>query len=121
MVGGIAQGIGGALLEKLHYDEWGNPMSTSLLDYHLPTAAEIPNMVVRHFQSPAPAMPWGAKGAGEAGIIGPAPAIAAAIEDALSDLGVAEITSTPITAPHVLGLVTSSISAGRREEREDSR
>ncbi len=121
VVGGIAQGIGGALLEKLHYDEWGNPMSTSFLDYHLPTATEIPNMVVRHFQSPAPAMPWGAKGSGEAGIIGPAPAIASAVEEALSDLGVAEITRTPITAPHVLSLVTSSVSAGRREEREDSR
>lgn len=107
VVGGIAQGIGGALLEKLHYDEWANPLSTSFLDYHLPTTAEIPNMVVRHFESPAPAMPWGAKGAGEAGIIGPAPAIAAAVEDALSDLGVAEITRTPITAPYVLSLLPS--------------
>ena len=108
VVGGIAQGIGGALLEKLHYDEWGNPMSTSFLDYHLPTAAEVPNMEVRHFQSPAPSMPWGAKGSGEAGIIGPAPAIASAIEEALSELGVAEITRTPITAPHVLGLLGGS-------------
>ena len=58
-------------------------------------------MVVRYFQSPAPAMQWGAKGAGEAGIIGPAPAI----EEALSDLGIAEITRTPITAPYVLSLL----------------
>ena len=50
-------------------------------------------------------MPWGAKGAGEAGIIGPAPAIAAAVEDALSGMGVAEITRTPITAPYVLSLI----------------
>ena len=121
VVGGIAQGIGGALLEKLHYDEWGNPLSTSFLDYHLPTITEIPNMVVRHFESPAPAMPWGAKGAGEAGIIGPAPAIAAAIEEALSDLGIAEITRTPITAPDVLSLVFSSVSRGRQEHQEDSR
>ena len=108
VVGGIAQGIGGALLEKLHYDEWANPLSTSFLDYHLPTTAEIPNMVVLHFESPAPAMPWGAKGAGEAGIIGPAPAIAAAIEQALSGHGMAEITRTPITAPYLLGLIDSA-------------
>ena len=107
VVGGIAQGIGGALLEKLHYDEWGNPLSTSFLDYHLPTTTEIPDMVARHFESPAPAMPWGAKGAGEAGIIGPAPAIAAAVEDALKDHGVGEITRTPITGPYVLSLLPS--------------
>ena len=121
VVGGIAQGIGGALLEKLHYDEWANPLSTSFLDYHLPTTTEIPNMVVRHFESPAPEMPWGAKGAGEAGIIGPAPAIAAAIEEALSDYGIAEITRTPITAPCVLGLIGRSDShlgeSGSRKQR----
>jgi carbon-monoxide dehydrogenase large subunit len=121
VVGGIAQGIGGALLEKFHYDEWGNPLSTSFLDYHLPTAREIPNMVVRHFQSPDPTMPWGAKGAGEAGIIGPAPAIAAAIEEALPDPGVAEITRTPITAPHVLGMVLSSGSKRRPRHQENAR
>ena len=105
VVGGVAQGIGGALLEQLHYDEWGNPLSTSFLDYHLPGATEIPAMRVLHFESPAPAMPWGAKGAGEAGIIGPAPAIAAAVEDALTGTGIAEITRTPITAPYVLSLL----------------
>ncbi len=108
VVGGIAQGIGGALLEKLHYDEWANPLSTSFLDYHLPTTTEIPDMTVLHFESPAPEMPWGAKGAGEAGIIGPAPAIAAAIEEALSGYRIAEITQTPITDPYLLNLVATS-------------
>lgn len=108
VVGGIAQGIGGALLEQIHYDEAGNPLSTSFLDYRLPTAAEIPPMTVRHFESPAPAMPWGAKGAGEAGIIGPAPAVAGAVEEALAEYGVGEITSTPITAPCVLRLLASA-------------
>ncbi len=83
VVGGAAQGIGGTLLEEFHYDEEGNPLSTSFLDYHLPTAVEVPMMTVLDFQTPAPDMPFGAKGAGEAGIVGPAPAIAAAIEDAL--------------------------------------
>lgn len=108
VVGGIAQGIGGALLEKLYYDEAGNPLSASFLDYRLPTAAEIPPMTVRHFESPAPAMPWGAKGAGEAGIIGPAPAVAAAVEEALAEYGIGEITRTPITAPGVLRLLESA-------------
>lgn len=108
VVGGIAQGIGGALLEHIHYDEAGNPLSTSFLDYRLPTASEIPPMTVRHFESPAPAMPWGAKGAGEAGIIGPAPAVAAAVEEALAEYGAGEITRTPITAPCVLRLLTSA-------------
>ena len=107
-MGGIAQGIGGALLEKLYYDEAGNPLSASFLDYRLPTAAEIPPMTVRHFESPAPAMPWGAKGAGEAGIIGPAPAVAAAVEEALAEYGIGEITRTPITAPGVLRLLDSA-------------
>ena len=108
VVGGVAQGIGGALMEILHYDELGNPLSTSFLDYHLPTAAEIPPMEILHFESPAPQMPYGAKGAGEAGIIGPAPAIAAGIEDALQEYGIAEIDQTPLTAPYVLGLITAA-------------
>lgn len=65
-------------------------------------------MRVLHFESPAPAMPWGAKGAGEAGIIGPAPAIAAAIEEVLSGSGIGEITRTPITAPYVLGMIPAT-------------
>jgi len=113
VVGGIAQGIGGALLEKLHYDEWSNPLSTSFLDYHLPTSTEIPDFKILHLESPAPDMPWGAKGAGEAGIIGPGPAIAAAVEDALADFDIAEITRTPITAPDVLALIEA-----RRISRE---
>ena len=108
VVGGVVQGIGGALLEKFHYDEWANPLSTSFLDYHLPSTTEIPGMVVLHFESPAPEMPWGAKGAGEAGIIGPAPAIAAAVEDALSGMGIAEVARTPITPPYVLELIRSA-------------
>ena len=95
-------------MEILHYDELGNPLSTSFLDYHLPTAAEIPPMEILHFESPAPQMPYGAKGAGEAGIIGPAPAIAAGIEDALQEYGIAEIDQTPLTAPYVLGLITAA-------------
>ena len=115
VVGGVVQGIGGALLEILHYDETGNPLSTSFLDYYMPTAAEIPPMDVRHFESPAPDMPFGAKGAGEAGIIGPGPAIAAGVEDALDEFGIAEINQTPITAPYVLGLIDAARAESNTE------
>lgn len=103
--GGVAQGIGGALYESFHYDEFGNPLAASFLDYHIPTAVEIPRMRIEHFESPAPEMPWGAKGAGEAGIIGPAPAIAAAVENALVAMDIPEISQTPISAPLISGMI----------------
>jgi len=103
--GGIAQGIGGALFEEFHYDEFGNPQSTSFLDYHLPSATEVPAIHIELIETPSPTLPWGAKGVGEAGIVGPAPAIAAAVEDALAEFGIAQITSTPISPPVVLGLL----------------
>ena len=110
--GGIAQGIGGALFEEFHYDEFGNPQSTSFLDYHLPSATEVPAMHIEHIQTPSPTLPWGAKGVGEAGIVGPAPAIAAAVEDALAEFGIAQITNTPISPPVVLGLLQDAAKRG---------
>lgn len=105
IAGGIAQGIGGAILEEFHYDEYGNPQSTSFLDYHLPSAAEVPPIHIEHIETPSLLLPWGAKGVGEAGIVGPAPAIAAAVEDALAEFDIEEITRTPISPPLVLRLI----------------
>jgi aerobic carbon-monoxide dehydrogenase large subunit len=100
--GGVAQGIGGALLEEIVYDEHGQPRGVTFADYMLPTATDIPPISVEHIESPAPSLAFGAKGAGEAGVAGPAPAIAAAIEDALRDLGVSEFTQAPFTPQAVL-------------------
>ncbi len=100
--GGVAQGIGGALYEEFAYSDTAQPLSTTFMEYLVPTASEIPPIRTIHFESPAPYAPLGAKGAGEAGIIGPAPAIAAAVEDALAEFGIAEITATPITPAGVL-------------------
>jgi carbon-monoxide dehydrogenase large subunit len=75
------------------------------MDYLLPSSVEVPDIEVEHFESPAPETAFGAKGAGEAGIIGPAPAIARAVEDALSEFRIPEITSTPISARQVLDWV----------------
>src|SRR5947199_5311782 len=86
--GGVAQGIGGAFFERLVYNEDGQIVNASFMDYLLPTAAEVPPIVVDHVETPSPLNPLGVKGAGEAGVI-PVPALfASAIDDALSPFGV---------------------------------
>jgi carbon-monoxide dehydrogenase large subunit len=86
--GGVAQGIGGAFFERLVYNEEGQLINASFMDYLLPTAAEVPSMSVGHVETPSPLSPLGMKGAGEAGVI-PVPALfASAIDDALSPFGI---------------------------------
>lgn len=85
LVGGLVQGIGGALYEELEYDERGNPLTTTLGDYRWPRAADIPEVDVAIFEdSPSPGNPLGLRGAGEGGIAGAGAAIANAVRDALS-------------------------------------
>jgi carbon-monoxide dehydrogenase large subunit len=88
IAGGVMQGIGGALYEELVYDEAGQLVTGSFLDYLLPTASEAPELRLAHLDVPSPLNPLGVKGLGEGGAIGPAAAIANAVEDALLDLGV---------------------------------
>ena len=102
MHGAVAQGIAGALFEDIRYDEHGQPLSTSFMDYAIPTASEIPWIHLDHFETPAPETPLGLKGVGEGGTIGPSAVIAAAVNDALHDLGV-EITETPLTPNRIRG------------------
>jgi carbon-monoxide dehydrogenase large subunit len=83
VVGGVVQGIGQCLTEEVVYDETGQLRSASLLDYGLPTSAEIPPIRVEEVESPSPLNPLGAKGAGEGGATGALPAIANAVADAL--------------------------------------
>jgi aerobic carbon-monoxide dehydrogenase large subunit len=83
VVGSIMQGIGQALYEEVVYDEYGQPLMSSLMDYSLPTVAELPELVLDHTVTPNPNVPLGNKGAGEAGCIGTPPAIVNAIVDAL--------------------------------------
>jgi carbon-monoxide dehydrogenase large subunit len=94
--GGVAQGIGGALLEQLVYDEDGTLVTTSLMDYLLPTAVEVPPIEVLHLESPAPAVPGGFKGMGEGGAINAPAAVVGAVNDALAPLGIAA-NHTPLT------------------------
>ena len=96
IIGGVAQGIGTALLEELNYDQDSQPKSTSFLDYMLPGAAEVPPIRIAHMETPSPFTVFGMKGAGEGGAIAPPAAIGNAVTDALREFG-AEANTTPIT------------------------
>jgi len=105
--GGAAQGIGGALLEQVVYGDGGTPLTTTLMDYLLPTATDVPPIAVDHIETPASNLPFGIKGSGEAGVIGPAAALAAAIDDAFDGFGAQPIDSTPITPPRLWRAIRS--------------
>jgi aerobic carbon-monoxide dehydrogenase large subunit len=94
--GGIAQGIGQALYEEMVYDGDGNPMTATLADYTVPSAADLPSFELLARQTPTPNNPLGAKGIGEAGTIGSVPAVQNAVVDAVSHLGVRHI-DMPLT------------------------
>lgn len=87
IAGGTVQGIGGALLEDMAYDDDGNPLSSTFVDYLLPTATEVPAIEYGHVEIPGPGV-GGYKGVGEGGAIGSTPAVINAINDALAALGV---------------------------------
>jgi aerobic carbon-monoxide dehydrogenase large subunit len=89
--GGIAQGVAQALFEEAVYDADGNLVTTTLMDYLVPSATEFPNFELGHTVTPSPTNPMGVKGIGEAGTIAATPAVINAIVDALSPLGVHDI------------------------------
>ncbi|HEY7649664.1 MAG TPA: molybdopterin cofactor-binding domain-containing protein, partial [Methylomirabilota bacterium] len=105
--GGVAQGVGGALFEELVYDEQGQLLTGSLVDYLVPTAMELPRIETVHMECPSPRNPLGTKGMGEGGAISPPAAIANAIEDALAPFGV-RVTRTPLSPAEVLGLLAGA-------------
>jgi CO/xanthine dehydrogenase Mo-binding subunit len=80
--GGVAQGVGGALYERMVYDQSGQLLNASFMDFLMPYATEVPVVETDHLQTPSPLNPLGIKGAGEAGVIPGAAVLAAAIEDA---------------------------------------
>lgn len=96
VLGGISQALGSVLLEQFAYSEDGQPLSTSFMDYLLPTAEQMPRVTMQHQVTPAPIHPYGAKGSGEGGYLAGPAAIASAVDDALVQLGV-EVNETPIT------------------------
>ena len=80
--GGVAQGVGGALYERMEYDESGQLLNASYMDFLMPYASEVPYIEIDHLETPSPLNPLGVKGAGEAGVIPGSAALASAIEDA---------------------------------------
>jgi aerobic carbon-monoxide dehydrogenase large subunit len=110
--GGVAQGIGGALLEELVYDEDGQLTTTTFLDYLLPGATDIPHIHVSHLETPSPFTVEGIKGMGEGGAIAPGPALAAALQDALAPLGHVVVDELPLTPERVRRFVERARVAG---------
>ena len=105
--GGVAQGIGAALYEEVVYDEQGQIITASLVDYVVPSACEIPPMQVMHLESFSPTTLGGFRGMGEGGTIGAPAAIANAIADALSPLGI-DINELPATPERLFRLIEAT-------------
>jgi CO/xanthine dehydrogenase Mo-binding subunit len=105
--GGVAQGIGNSFYEHLIYDENGQLLNGSFMDYLLPTALGVPNVSVGHKETPSPLNPLGTKGAGEAGAIPVGPLFAQAVEDALQQEGL-EILEIPLSPNRLWELVQNS-------------
>jgi carbon-monoxide dehydrogenase large subunit len=111
--GGVAQGVGGGLLEEMVYDEQAQLLTGTFMDYLVPTAMELPAIETVHLEYPSPRNPLGLKGIGEGGAISPPAAIANAVEDALAPFGV-RVTRTPLGPSVVLGLLEQA--AARRAD-----
>ena len=101
VVGAIVQGIGAVLMEAARYSEDGQPVSTTLLDYTIPTMLDVPEIVVEHIETPSTITLGGMKGAGESGAVGVIPAIILAVADALG-AHQPQFTTMPLTPSNVL-------------------
>jgi carbon-monoxide dehydrogenase large subunit len=109
--GGIAQGAAQALFEEVAYDPDGNPVTSNLADYAMPSAAELPSFETSNTQTDSPRNPLGAKGIGESGTIGSTPAIQNAVVDAISYLGVKHV-DMPCTAQRIWRAIEEAKSSG---------
>src|SRR6266508_2163522 len=110
--GGVAHGIGNAFYEQLVYDENGQLLNASFMDYLLPTATDVPPVETAHSETPSPLNPLGVKGVGEAGAIPTGAAFAQAVEDALAGSGL-EITEIPLSPNRLFELIAEA-GAGAR-------
>jgi len=109
--GGVAQGIGQALYEEAVYDADGNLVTGTLVDYLVPSAADLPNLVSDRTETAAPGHPLGVKGVGEAGAIAATPAVVNAIVDALRPYGVNDVPM-PCTPERIWRAIRDAGAAG---------
>lgn len=107
LLGGLAQGIGTALYEEMPFDAEGQPLASTLADYLLPGAGEMPPLKIEHMETPSPHSLFGQKGIGEGGAIAPPAAIVNAVNDALFALG-AELTACPASPERVLAALAAA-------------
>jgi len=105
--GGVAQGIGNAFYERLAYDEYGQLLTGTFMDYHLPTSLDVPRIETMHGETLSPLNPMGVKGAGEAGAIPVGPLFAQALEDALHDKDF-EILEIPLNSNRLWEIVNNT-------------
>jgi aerobic carbon-monoxide dehydrogenase large subunit len=105
--GGTAQGIGTCMYEEMPFDARGQPLATTLADYLLPGALEVPEIRVFHMETPSPYTSFGAKGIGEGGAVGPPAAIVSAVNDALREMG-AELCDLPLSPRRILGAIDAA-------------
>jgi aerobic carbon-monoxide dehydrogenase large subunit len=103
--GGVAFGIGGALLEEVVYDDDAQPRNPNFMDYLLPAESSVPDIVVEHMEIPTPLNPDGIKGGGEGGAVGAPAAIANAVADAIAP---GQVTATPITPARVFAAMAEA-------------
>ena len=113
--GGIAQGVAQALYEGAVYDDDGNLVTGSLVDYHVPSAADLPHFDTDRTETPATSNPLGAKGVGEAGTIASTPAVVNAVVDALRHLGVGDV-QMPTSPRHVWEAIRQASGASQEGE-----
>src|SRR6516164_5073374 len=104
--GGTAQGIGTSLLEAVPFDAQGQPLASTMLDYLIPGAAEVPDIRVLHMETPSPHTEFVIKGIGEGGAVGPPAAIVCAVNDALRAVG-AEVHDLPLTPKRILDAIAA--------------
>jgi len=109
-VGGVAQGLGNALYEEMLYNDNGQPLTTSYMDYLVPTAMEVPDVALAHVETRSPLNPEGIKGAGEGGTMPVPAAIANAIDDALAPLGVV-VDRVPLSPDKLRQMIAAKLPA----------
>jgi carbon-monoxide dehydrogenase large subunit len=105
--GGVAQGLGAALYEQIVYDEAAQPLTSTFMDYTIPTAVEVPELELGHQETPTPFTPLGTKGVGESGVGAPLGALCSAIENALPHLDL-HLTEVPLTPAKVWAAIRSA-------------
>ena len=113
--GGVAQGVGTALYEEMAFDADAQPLGSTLADYMLPGAGEVPSIEIDHMETPSPYTRFGVKGIGEGGAIAPPAAITNAINDALRPLG-AELNVSPVTPRRIVEAIWTA--QGKTEETQ---